>query len=52
MFVGAAGFADDLILLAPCRSVIVQMLEKCEHFKVKDQDQVYEESSVSAMKHS
>ena len=32
MFVGAAGFADDLILVAPCRSAMAQMLEKCESF--------------------
>ena len=32
LFVGAAGFADDLILVAPCRSAMVQMLNKCESF--------------------
>ena len=26
------GFADDLILVAPCRSAMAQMLEKCENF--------------------
>ena len=30
MFVGVAGFANDLILIAPCRSAMVQMLDKCE----------------------
>ena len=32
VFVGAAGFADDLILVAPCRSAMAQMLEKCESY--------------------
>ena len=32
MFFGAAGFADDLILLAPCRKAMEMMLELCENF--------------------
>jgi hypothetical protein len=36
VFVGAAGFADDLILVAPCRSAMAQMLEKCESFAKKN----------------
>ena len=36
VFVGAAGFADDLILVAPCRSAMVQMLEKCESYAQKN----------------
>ena len=32
IFVGAAGFADDLILIAPCRSAMAQMLDKCETY--------------------
>ena len=31
-FFGAAGYADDLILLAPCRSAMAQMVEICEKF--------------------
>ena len=31
-FVGAAGYADDLILLAPCRSAMAQMVNICENF--------------------
>ena len=36
VFVGAAGFADDLILVAPCRSAMAQMLEKCESYASKN----------------
>ena len=32
IFFRAAGFADDLILVAPCRSAMVQMLDKCEAY--------------------
>ena len=31
-FFGAAGYADDMILLAPCRSAMAQMVEICEKF--------------------
>ena len=31
-FFGAAGYADDLILLAPCRSAMAQMVQICENF--------------------
>ena len=36
IFYGAAGFADDLILIAPCRSAMAQMLDKCENFAAKN----------------
>ena len=35
-FFGAAGFADDLILIAPCRSAMKIMLETCENFAIKN----------------
>ena len=31
-FFGAAGYADDIILLAPCRSAMAQMVKVCEDF--------------------
>ena len=31
-FFGAAGYADDIVLLAPCRSAIAQMIKICEEF--------------------
>ena len=31
-FFGAAGYADDIILLAPCRSAMAQMIKICEEF--------------------
>ena len=35
-FFGAAGYADDIILLAPCRSAMAQMIQICEDFGVKN----------------
>ena len=35
-FLGAAGYADDLILLAPCRSAMAQMVKICEEFGEKN----------------
>ena len=35
-FFGAAGFADDIILLAPCRSAMAQMIDICEDFGIKN----------------
>ena len=35
-FYGAAGYADDIILLAPCRSAMEQMIKICEEFGVKN----------------
>ena len=32
LWVGAAGYADDLILLAPSRSAMKKMLQVCENF--------------------
>ena len=32
LFVGVVGYADDLILLAPCRRAAVKMIEICEKF--------------------
>ena len=32
MFVGALGYADDIILLAPCPSALQLMLKMCESF--------------------
>ena len=32
IFVGAAGFADDIILMAPSRSAMKNMLEVCEKY--------------------
>ena len=36
MFFGAAGYADDIILLAPCRSAMAQMINICEEFGSKN----------------
>ena len=35
-FFGAAGYADDIILLAPCRSAMSQMIEICEDFGMEN----------------
>ena len=35
-FFGAAGYADDIILLAPCRSAMSQMIKICEEFGVRN----------------
>ena len=35
-FFGAAGYADDIILLAPCRSAMVQMVNICEEFGLEN----------------
>ena len=35
-FFGAAGYADDIILLAPCRSAMAQMIQICEDFGIKN----------------
>ena len=32
MWVGAAAYADDLILLAPSRTAMVQMLKICDEY--------------------
>ena len=32
MFFGAAGYADDIILLAPCRSAMAELVRICENF--------------------
>ena len=32
VWVGAAGYADDIILMAPSRTAMALMLEKCEHY--------------------
>ena len=32
VFYGAAGYADDIVLLAPCRSAMSDMLRICENF--------------------
>ena len=31
-YVGVVGYADDLILLAPCRDAASEMLKTCEDF--------------------
>ena len=36
VFLGATGFADDLALIAPCRSAMLQMLQVCESFARKN----------------
>ena len=36
MWIGACGFADDVILLAPSRSAMVQMLKTCKQFALKN----------------
>ena len=36
IFVGAAGFADDIILLAPCRSAMQQMISVCEKYALEN----------------
>ena len=35
-FLGAAGYADDIILLAPCRSAMAEMIKICEDFGAKN----------------
>ena len=35
-FFGAAGYADDIVLLAPCRSAMAQMVQICEDFGKKN----------------
>ena len=35
-FFGALGYADDIILLAPCRSAMQQMLTICENYGLKN----------------
>ena len=35
-FFGAAGYADDIVLLAPCRSAMAQMVKICEEFGKKN----------------
>ena len=35
-FFGAAGYADDIVLLAPCRSAMAQMIQICEEFGVRN----------------
>ena len=35
-FFGAAGYADDIILTAPCRSAMAQMVRICEEFGQKN----------------
>ena len=35
-FFGAAGYADDIILLAPCRSAMEEMVKICETFGMKN----------------
>ena len=32
LWIGAVGFADDLLLLAPSRGAMAKMLETCEHY--------------------
>ena len=34
-FLGAVGYADDILLLAPCRSAMAQMVNVCEKFGTK-----------------
>ena len=36
MFLGAMGYADDIILLAPCRSAMAQMIDICADFGTKN----------------
>ena len=36
MWIGACGFADDILLLAPSRSAMAQMLKTCEQFATKN----------------
>ena len=36
IFYEGAGFTDDLILIAPCRIAMTQMLDKCENFAAKN----------------
>ena len=36
IFVGAAGFADDIILMAPSRSAMKNMLEVCERYAAEN----------------
>ena len=31
----AAGYADDIVLLAPCRETMARMLSKCEEYAQK-----------------
>ena len=40
VWLGAAGYADDIILLAPSRTAMAMMLEKCERYAV-DHNLVY-----------
>ena len=40
VWVGAAGYADDLILMAPSRTAMSLMLEKCEQY-AKDHNLVF-----------
>ena len=52
-FFGALGYADDIILLAPCRSAMQQMLTICENYGLKNNLQFStginpEKSSLSA----
>ena len=35
-FFGAAGYADDIVLMAPCRSAMAQMVRTCEEFGQKN----------------
>ena len=35
-FLGAAGYAYDIVLLAPCQSAMAQMIEICEDFGDKN----------------
>ena len=36
LWVGAVGYADDIILLAPSRAAAARMLATCEHFALKN----------------
>ena len=44
VYVGAVGFADDILLLAPSRCAMEVMLAKCEGFAEKKQSQVFNRS--------
>ena len=35
MWMGAIGYADDIILLAPCRDAAQKMLSTCDMFAAK-----------------
>ena len=49
-FFGAAGYADDIILLAPCRSAMEEMVKICETFGMKNNLQFSTDSNPAKSK--